>query len=158
MLVFEAHIITHPGFPVIATKLINPIFTKLKTHPPYLPFQLVALARKLAVTVFIAVSQLAPILQQRNSSKTHNSEVAQQQQIDRLDMLAKATDLEVARLLTLDMTPFAADEEAEREIRTKMKEWIVQSTVDNDPEVRDAIGRVRQRRRAGVPAGARGAR
>lgn len=158
MAVFEAHVVTHPGFPAIATKLINPIFVTLKTHPPYLPFQLVALARKVALTVFIAVSQLAPILQHRNSAKSHNTEATQQQQIDRLDMLSKATDLEITRLLTLDVTPFAADEEAEREIRTKLKEWIVQTTIDNDPEVRDAVGSVRQRRRAGVPAGARGTR
>jgi hemerythrin len=42
------------------------------------------------------------------------------------------------------------------ELRARLREWLVQHTVRSDPEVRNAVGEVMKRRRAGVPAGAKG--
>lgn len=53
-------------------------------------------------------------------------------------------------MLALDMAPFAGDEQALKDVRGKMKEWLVQNTIRADPEVRDAVGKVMERRKDGV--------
>ena len=40
------------------------------------------------------------------------------------------------------MAPFAGDEAAVKELRGRVREWLVQNTIRADPEVRDAMGRV----------------
>lgn len=52
-------------------------------------------------------------------------------------------------MLALDMAPFAGDEQALKDVRGTMKEWLVQNTIRADPEVRDAVGRVMGRRKEG---------
>ena len=69
--------------------------------------------------------------------------------------MAKGSDFEAARLLTLEMTPFANDEGVAKELRGRVKDWLVTNTIRADPEVRDAVGKVMGRRRAGAPPGAR---
>lgn len=154
---FEIYTITRPYFPPFVTKILNPLLTSFTTHPPYLPFQLLALARKIALTLFIAFSQLGPLLQKDEHALHQNTEAAQQQQIERVEQLSRLTDFEAARLLTLDLAPYA-DEKIMKDFNSKLREWMVQSTIRNTPEVRDALGRVVGRRRPMVPAGARGAR
>ena len=73
----------------------------------------------------------------------------------RLEQMAKGSDMEAARLLSLEMTPFAGDEIAQKDLRGKVREWLVNNTIRNDPEVRDAMGRAIGRRRMGAPPGAR---
>jgi len=63
--------------------------------------------------------------------------------------------MEATRLLGLDMAPVAGDEQGVRDLRGKVKEWLVQNTIRNDPEVRDAMGRALGKRRVGAPVGAR---
>ena len=58
-------------------------------------------------------------------------------------------------LLGLDMAPFVDDEMGARELRAKVKDWLVNNTIRADPEVRDAMGRAMGRRRVGAPPGAR---
>lgn len=53
-------------------------------------------------------------------------------------------------MLALDMAPFAGDKQALKDVRGKMKEWLVQNTIRADPEVRDAVGKVMERRKDGV--------
>ncbi|KAJ2994663.1 hypothetical protein NUW58_g1489 [Xylaria curta] len=53
------------------------------------------------------------------------------------------------------MAPFAGDPEAVTDMRSKLKEWLVQNTIRADPMVRDALGRSLQKRRVDAPAGAR---
>ncbi|KAL2351485.1 hypothetical protein BJ546DRAFT_852636 [Cryomyces antarcticus] len=156
--VLELHTITRPTFPAIIERLLNAVFAAVTVHPPYLPFQLLTLARKVVITLFIALNQLGPLIQpRRNPIAQQDPDAAQQQQIHRLELLAKATDQEATRLLGLDLAPFAADEQAMNTVKGGLKEWLVQNTIRGDPEVRNAVGRVMERRRAGVPAGARGA-
>jgi hypothetical protein len=157
--VFELHTISRPYFPPVATKLINPFLTTFTSHPPYLPFQLIQLAREMSVTMYIAFSQIGPLLQTASPvSANANPEVALKQQLDRLDMMTKAVDVESTRLMGMEMIPFGGDPQAMNSVKGKVKEWLVQNTIRQDPEVRDAIGNLLKRRRTDAPAGARGNR
>ena len=86
---------------------------------------------------------------------TSSSTAIAPQQLDRLEQIAKANEIEVSRLLALDMAPFAGDEQGVKELRGRVREWLVQNTIRADPEVRDAVGRALGRRRVGAPAGGR---
>lgn len=142
----------------VLTKLVNPLLETLTRHPPLLPFQLLLLARKATLTVFIAISQLGGLFPSSTpppaSSVVRTPE--EMQQLQRLEQLALANDAETGRLLQMDMAPFVGDAEGTRELRGKVREWLVTTTIRADPEVRDAMGKALGRRRAGAPAGARG--
>ncbi|KAJ8062189.1 hypothetical protein OCU04_008743 [Sclerotinia nivalis] len=157
--VFELHTVSRPYFPVVATNVINPILTKFTSHPPYLPFQLIQLARKLSLTLFIAFSQLGPLLQPPAAiSQNGNPETVLKQQLDRLEQVAKAAEIDASRLYGLEVVPFANDPRVMEDVKGKVREWLVQNTIRSDPEVRDAMGTVLRRRRTDAPAGARGNR
>lgn len=76
-------------------------------------------------------------------------------QVQRIENLAQANEVEARRLLTLDMVPYAGDENGQKYLKGKVREWLVQNTIRVDPEVRDAMGRAFEKRRLGAPAGAR---
>ncbi|KAF1813880.1 membrane associated DnaJ chaperone-like protein [Eremomyces bilateralis CBS 781.70] len=160
MLAFEAYTITRPTGPAIATRVLNPLFQTFNLHAPYLPFQILALARRTAIAIYIALSQIQPLIALTfiNRSGSMASEQQVQTQLNRLDALTRSYDLETSRLLTLEMAPFAEDADRQRLVREQLKEWLVQNTIRSDPEVRDAMGRVLKRKREGVPAGAKGTR
>jgi hypothetical protein len=80
------------------------------------------------------------------------------QQLDRLEATAKAADVEAIRLMGMEMSPFVGDNEALRDVKSKVKGWLVENTIRSDPEVRDALGNLLKRRRTDAPAGARGNR
>lgn len=151
LFVIELHTMTRPTFPAVLTHGINPFLTYTKLRAPYLPFQMLTMLRKLAVTFFIAISQLSPVLQGPQAEQV--GDAVSPQQLDRLDALAKTTDQEVTRMMGLELSPFAGEQASMRELRTTLKEWLVQNTIRNDPEVKAAIGRVLGRRRgAGISA------
>lgn len=60
-------------------------------------------------------------------------------------------------LMALEMTPFT-DESDMRELRERLKRFLVDNTIRSNKEVRDAMGGVLARRRQGVPHGAAGMR
>lgn len=157
---FELHTITRPYFPPLATNILNPLVTTFSTHPPYLPFQLIQLARKTSLTLYIAFSQIGPLLYppSPSSSPTSTPEAQLKQQLERLKQTAQIADVEASRLIGLEMSPFAGDEQVVRGMKAKTQEWLVQNTIRNDPMVRDAMGNVLKRRRVDAPAGARGNR
>lgn len=148
---------TRPTVPLLLTRFINPLLTTFTSRSPYLPFQALSLARKLTLTFFIALSQIGPLLSAPLTPQGDGKTI-QAQQLDRLDVNLRAADQEVTRLLGLELTPFAAEPAAMGELRSSMRRWLVDNTVRSNPEVRTAIGRVLERRRAGAPAGAQGAR
>jgi hypothetical protein len=156
--VFELHTISRPHFPSLASKFLNPLLTTFTAHPPYLPFQLIQLARKMSITLYIAFSQIGPLLQPPTPSGSANPDIALKQQLDRLEATAKAADVEATRLMGMEMSPFVGDPAALSEVKTKVKEWLVQNTIRSDPMVRDAIGNELRKRRVDAPAGARGNR
>ncbi|MCJ1224706.1 hypothetical protein MMC12_001351 [Toensbergia leucococca] len=149
LLTLELHTLTRP-FPPPLLNLLNPVLTHTP-HPPLLPFQLLTLARKTTLTLFIALSQLGPLFSpsQPSSQSQPPNTPETTQLLTRLEALVKATEAESSRLLGLDMAPFAGDEGAVRDLRGRVREWLVQNTIRADPEVRDAMGRVLGRRRVG---------
>ena len=155
MAALEAYTLTRPYPPPILARILNPLLTALTSHHPLLPFQLLILAHKATLTFFIALGQLSPLF--THSASRHNgpSSAVDEQQLVRLEQLAQTNEVETARLLALEMTPFVGDEGVQNDLRGRVKEWLVQNTIRADPEVRDAMGRAIQKRRAGAPAGAR---
>ena len=106
--VIELHIMTGPVFPAILTRVVNPFLSATKLRPPYLPFQMLALLRKLSITFFIALSQLGPLVQEGQAPQT--SDTITPQHLDRLDALARTTDQEVTRIMGLELSPFAGEQ------------------------------------------------
>jgi hypothetical protein len=164
VLVFEAQCVTRPDFPAVLEKVVNPVWGLLG-RAPYLPFQAVALARKLSVTLYIAFSQIGPLLAADTSSgqlvvdgKKGDDEAALKQGLERLEMAVKRLDADTARLLETEMAPFAGDEDMRGSMAAKVKEWLVQNTIRSDIMVRDALGRSFAKRRMDAPAGAKGNR
>lgn len=155
LFVLEYHTITRPYPPPLLTKIFNPVLSKLTFHPPLLPFQLLVLARKATFTLFIAFSQLGNLFPQSKPAATANMSPHDLNQLARLEGTAKASEIESSRLLALDMSPFVGDEQGTKELRARVKEWLVNNTIRADPEVRDAMGRALAKRRSGAPAGAR---
>ncbi|KAL2020904.1 hypothetical protein VTK56DRAFT_7791 [Thermocarpiscus australiensis] len=166
LFVFEVRAVTRPTMPAVLAKVVNPLLGRLAGRPPYLQFQAIALARKLSVTVYIAFSQIGPLLTADTSGgqvvvggrRGADDEVALRQGLERLEMMAKRLDADAARLLETEMAPFAGDEATLNSMWVKVKEWLVQNTIRSDPMVRDALGRSFAKRRMDAPAGAKGTR
>jgi hypothetical protein len=160
--VFEVHCLTSAGtqFPRLLMQLVNPVFAIIPKHPQFLPWQLILLLRKLILTAFIAFSQIGPLLASSPdvAAAAEQNDQVSQQQLQRLGALAQALEGEANMLMGLEMTPFAGDEAAMREMRGRMKRFLVDNTVRSNPEVRNAMGEAIARRRQGVPHGAVGAR
>ena len=170
MFVFEMHTVMRPGHPVLFDKVVNPVLGVLGGGgQEYLPFQAIALARKLSVTVAIGVSQIGPMLAADTSSgqivvggaggkKGGDEEKVLREALERLEGTARGLDHDTGRLLEVEMAPFAGDEEMLASMKGKIKEWLVQNTIRADPMVRDALGRSLQKRRVDAPVGAKGNR
>lgn len=159
LLVFESYVVSRPYSVPFAKNFVNPLITTLSGQPPYLPFQLIMILRKCALTMYIAFSQIGPLLAPPQAAvKSGDPEEALRQQIDRLDQSARAADVDALRLMGMEIAPFNGDRDAIVEVQSKVKGWLVQNTIRADPEVRDAIGNVLKRRRTEAPAGARGNR
>lgn len=148
LFVIELHTATRPEFPAFLTRVINPIVALTRLRQPYLPYQMVVLLRKLTITFFIALQQLGPLFKdpQQAASVGDGSGISAPQ-LDRVDMLTQAADTEISRLMALELTPFATEPSAGRELRNTLKEWLIQNTVRNDPEVKGAMNHVLERRR-----------
>jgi hypothetical protein len=159
--VFELHVVTRPNMPHFVERFINPALTTLTTHPPFLQFQLISLLRKVCITLYIAFSQIGPLLNpQRQAAKkaAEGGEAAVREGLQRLEGAAAALDTEAARLLDMEMAPLVGDPEAVASLRGKVKEWLVQNTIRADPMVRDALGNSLKKRRIDAPSGAKGNR
>ena len=154
LLLLEYHTLTRAANPPLL-RCLNRLLQSLTTHPPLLPYQLLILARKAVFTLFIALSQLQSFFAPPTAPSASSSAGMDPQQLIRLEQIAKGTDVEAGRLLALEMTPFVGDEGVARELRGRIREWLVQNTIRADPMVRDAVGRALGKRRVGAPPGAR---
>lgn len=147
--VAELAVITRPVFPRWLTEVVNPLLSTTGAREPYLPFQILVLGRKLAVTFFIALAQLGPLLQDGSAASLAAGEGdgVSQQLVDQLEGLARTADQEITRLMGLELSPFLGERSGVRELREAVKEWLVQNTVRNDAEVKTAVNKVLNRRR-----------
>lgn len=144
MFMIEVFVMTRPTFPAILSNVVNPILETTGLRRPLLPFQLLTLLRQFALTIFVAISQLEPLL--RGPSTVVSDQVTPQQ-VDRVNVLAGAADQELARLWNFELTQFGAGAESDQALRVGLKDWLVQNTVRNDAEVKAAIEQAFQRRR-----------
>lgn len=135
----------------------------------YLPFQAVQLARKLSLTVYVAMTQIGPMLGADTSSgrlvvaDDDDADATKQrakleQAIERLEKTAAGLNEDAGSLFSMELTPFADDKESIRAIQVKLKDWLVQNTIMSEPIVRDTLGRVLRKRRAEAPFKAKGNR
>lgn len=129
--------ITHFG------KVAQRIFSDL-LPPHLLPFQILSLARKLSISLNIFISQLAPPAARSKADEDRQT----QQQIMHLNQAATRLDQEAAGLLIFGFAPFKGDAEKLTMLRKGMKDGVVQGAVRNSPEVRDAVRRVIDRKKA----------
>lgn len=157
LFILEFHTLTRPYHTPILSKIINPVVENVFRHPPLLPFQLLTLSRKATFTLFIAFSQLSGLLEKPStpSNGNGNASLHDLQQLNRLEQIAKANEVEADRLVGMDMAPFMGDEQGIKDLRGRIREWLVNNTIRSDPEVRDAMGRALGRRRVGAPPGAK---
>lgn len=146
LFMIELYVMTRTQFPTTLSRMINPILIKTSLRPPYLPFQMLELLRKIAVTFFIAMAQLGPLLKGPQPAASDGT-VVSSQQIDRLEMLSRATDQEITRLMGLELAPFANDDPAMKPLRGSIKEWLIENTMRNNPDVKRAMDIVFERRR-----------
>ncbi|RCI08885.1 hypothetical protein L249_5088 [Ophiocordyceps polyrhachis-furcata BCC 54312] len=157
---FELHTVTRPTFPLIV-RLVNFIAARLPSQHPLLPFQVIQLAQKLILTLYLGISQIGPLLTAQSASRRRSAprdEKGLEQALDRLEAVSSQLDAETSRLVALEMSPFKGDEASIRSLRDKMREWLVQNTIRADPMVRDALGASLRRRRIDAPSGAKGNR
>lgn len=141
----EITIMTRPEWPALLTQLVNPALVATGVRAPYLPFQLLSLLRKLTVTFFIALGQLSPLLQEPTEAKTGDGVTPPM--LDRLDALASTADQEVTRLTGLELSPFISERSHMRDLKSGLREWLVQNTIRNEPDVKAAVAKTLSRRR-----------
>jgi hypothetical protein len=144
MFVFEAHTITRSEFPLVVTNIVDPILRLVARHPPYLPYQTIFVARKIALSVFIAVAQIAPQFRRSAAPKT-----SAENQLYQVDHMITNVSRDAHRLLELEVVPFMGDPDMEKRLREQLKGWLVQNEVRNDPGVSAAIRRALERKRLG---------
>ncbi|KAF8254074.1 chaperone J-domain-containing protein [Wilcoxina mikolae CBS 423.85] len=120
---------------------------------PLLAFEQAVLMRKVCVTCFIAFNQLGPFLVGGERKKM--GEGGLEGKLEQLMVMAGVVEVEAAKAQHVEFIPFA-EGDGKQEVERKMRDWLVELTVRNDPEVRDAMGNAKSRRRMGVPAGAKG--
>ena len=158
--IFEVHAVTRPVFPPLVN-FLNATIPRLTFHAPFLPFQVIQLTRKLTITMYIALSQIGPLLVEQTQSRQRSGqddETALQQGLERLEAITGQLDTDAARLMEMEMAPFKGDSEAVSNLQGKMREWLVQNTIRADPMVRDALGTSFRKRRIDAPSGAKGNR
>ncbi|RDA93687.1 hypothetical protein CP533_4871 [Ophiocordyceps camponoti-saundersi (nom. inval.)] len=157
---FELHAVTRPTFSLVV-RIVNFVATRLPPQHPLLPFQVIQLAQKLILTLYIGISQIGPLLMGQSANRRHvtsRDEKGLQQALDRLEAVSTQLDAETSRLVALEMSPFKGDETSIRSLRDRMREWLVQNTIRADPMVRDALGASLRKRRIDAPSGAKGNR
>lgn len=112
--------------------------------PPHLlPFQILAVVRRMSMSLNIFISQLAPPHARNPALKDQQT----QQQIAHLAQTAGRLDAESGALLQLGLSPFKGDIEKSETLRTGMKEALLTAALRNSPPVREAVQRALDRRR-----------
>jgi hypothetical protein len=156
---FEVRTAMRPDHPSILSKYLNPLVASLNLRPAYLPFQIIAIAKKASISAAQFLALLMPLYRldpERPNQPTDDTEATQHQQIDRLSAFVGECHKDASRLLELESTPFRDNEKAKGELRDALKKYMVQNVLHQEKDVRNAIGQSIARRRTGVPHGAQG--
>lgn len=155
----EVRTAMRPDHPALLTRWVNPLVVGLGWRPAYVPFQMMVIVRKAAVSAAQFLGLLMPLWRDygvQRMAPTDDSEEARHRQLDRLDGVVQAGNMDVTRILELESVAFRENEAAKGDLRNAMKKYMVQNVVHQEKDVRNAIGQSLGRRRAGVPHGAVG--
>jgi hypothetical protein len=149
MFAFELHTITRPTMPFAR---LAPLLTLVR-GAPYLPYQAIAVARRVALACFVAVAQIAPRLAAPPSPASaaavrDDDAQARDALLLRLLATARGADVDAARLLRLEAVPFAGPEREAlaARFRGQLVSWLVANEVDSDAGVQAAVRKVVERR------------
>lgn len=145
-MVFEALVVTRP----------HNLFVGIPILQGLLPFEQLALARKITLTTSIAISQLGPLARDPRKQSGPITVESLAPQLDILAALVQTADNEASAILTQELLPFDSDPSMQKQLKKKLQDWIVESVIRSNPNVRNAVGEVIQQRRANAPAGAKG--
>jgi DnaJ domain len=141
----ELYFLTHewksPDISVHVARLAHWLLPSV-LPPHLLPFQILALARRMSISLNIFISQLAPHSHKGTAEQDHQL----QAQISHLNQLSARMDVEATGLLGLGFAPFKGERNHVEALRKGMKEGIVTGTIRNTPEVKEAVARVLARR------------
>lgn len=120
--------------------------------PPHLlPFQILAVARRMSISLNIFISQLAPHAVRGSAKQDHQM----QAQILHMHQMAARVDAEATGLLGLGFAPFKGEREPVEALKKGMKEGMVTSAIRSTPEVREAVAKVLARREKEMMGSAR---
>lgn len=64
LVTFEIYVLLHPTLPFLSSLNAFLVASPIPLHPPLLPFQVLRLARRIAITIYLALTQLQPLLEQ----------------------------------------------------------------------------------------------
>lgn len=150
----ELYFLTHerrtPVFPLHIANMAQWFMPGI--FPPHLlPFQILAVARRMSISLNIFISQLAPPPARSSAEQDYQL----QAQILHLNQIAGRVDAEATGLLGLGFAPFKGEKEHVEALKKGMKEGIVTSAIRNTPEVREAVAKVLARRGKGLNTHAR---
>jgi hypothetical protein len=148
MFAFELHTITRPTMPFAR---FAPLLTLVR-GAPYLPYQAIAVARRVALACFVAVAQIAPRLAAPSAASAavvgDDDVQARDALLLRLLATAREADADAVRLLRLEAVPFAGQEQSglAGRFRGQLASWLVANEVASDAGVQEAVRRVVERR------------
>lgn len=141
----ELYFLTHewraPDFAIHVTALAHWLLPGLLPQH-LLPFQILALARRMSISLNIFVSQLT----QHAPKGAIEQDRQLQAQIVHLNHLSARMDAEATGLVALGFAPFKGEKDSVEALKKAMKEGIVTSAIRNTPDVKEAVGRVLERR------------
>ncbi|KKA29713.1 hypothetical protein TD95_005289 [Thielaviopsis punctulata] len=155
MAVVEVTLLTRPVMPTAFSRVMNPLLGLLVGRAPYVQFQVIALLRRLSITIAIALAQLTPVLFPSNGAAA-KAEAALSQSLGRMQALTVGLEKEVSAVLNVEFAPFKDDVGLINMLRGQVQDWLVQNTIRSDPMVVDAMGNTLRKRRSDAPHGARG--
>ena len=145
--VLELTLLTHDWTPPRAASILGstlygffPDF--LPSH--LLPFQILAIARRMSISINIFISQLAPPRSHQAGAQAAQNEVL----MGHLSQAVVRVDQEANSLLNLGFAPYKGDREMVDRLRGSMTEGITLGTLRQTPEVRAAVTRALDRRKA----------
>lgn len=143
MILLEVYTLTRPYKPLFLVNFINPAITLIPSQPALLQFQMLALARKITLSISIALLQLGPLFQATQSIDHSSVDGAR---LARLEQITKNNEIEATGLIKTEMVPFVGREELLKELKDAIQKWLVQNTIRADPAVQEVVGNPRPRK------------
>lgn len=136
---------TRPTFDFLSS-IINPFLRTTHIHAPYLPFQIIKIARSTFFSAFIAVNQLGPIL--ASPANMADSAEALQVATNQIKGMVRVTKENSQRFLGLECAPFKGreDEKGMDRLRRELSSWLVNNEIQKQPGVQAAMESARERK------------